>query len=80
MEEKGRPAHWRVALKWARFLGVKAVELAVILSAFASLHDRLETIIVAMAWLRNHFRSAGTTYQGAAGVEHRSSTIRYASW
>jgi hypothetical protein len=39
------------SLKWARFLGVKAVELAVILSVFASLHDRLETIIVAMAGL-----------------------------
>jgi uncharacterized coiled-coil protein SlyX len=50
-EKDDPPAHWRVALKWARFLGVKAVELAVILSVFASLHDRLETIIVAMAGL-----------------------------
>jgi hypothetical protein len=51
MGEKDPLPHWRVALKWARFLGVKAVELAVILSIFASLHDRLETIIVAMAGL-----------------------------
>jgi len=51
MGKEDPPAHWRVALKWARFLGVKAVELAVILSVFASLHDRRETIIVAMAGL-----------------------------
>jgi hypothetical protein len=50
-EKDDPPAHWRVALKWARFFGVKVVELAVILSVFASLHDRLETIIVAMAGL-----------------------------
>ena len=45
-----------------------------------SIASRVSAMVRAMTRLRNHFRLAGTTYQGACGVEQRVSASANAAW